>query len=153
MMLEEYPELSEITLHGVKQYASFGARDVLILVSKVSGGDVLAKKHGELTQQDRERFSSEGIPEDCWEEDAMLMKARYLKDERYESVNVEDCHEIEKEYVLEMVTSLLKNTSMPGGKKNVYDIPERYIVWQLVMYLWIKYLYTHLSSVSFYNRS
>ena len=122
-MTAEYPEQSEYTLQGIKHYASYGARDVLILVSTTpEGGDVTARKNGELTQQDKERLISEGIPEDCWEDDAMIMKERYLKDSTHKSVNVEDCHQMKRQYVLEKITSLLINSTMPGGeKKMVYD--------------------------------
>ena len=92
-MPAEHPELSEFTLQGVKKYVSYGARDVLILVSAApEGDDVIERKNGELTQQDKQRLTSEGILEDCWEHDAMIMKKRYLKDSKYKSVNVEDCH-------------------------------------------------------------
>ena len=108
MMPAEHPELSEFTLHGVKKYRFYGARDVLILVSAApEGDDVIERKNGELTQQDKQRLTSEGILEDCWEHDAMIIKKRYLKDSKYKSVNVEDCHQFKKQYVLEKIISLL----------------------------------------------
>ena len=64
-MTAEYPEQSEYTFQGIKHYASYGARDVLILVPTApEGGDVIARKNEELTQQDKERLISEGIPKD-----------------------------------------------------------------------------------------
>ena len=118
-MTAEYPELSEYTLFGVKTFASFGARDALLIVSIAApGSDVIERKNGELTQQDKERLTSEGMPEDSWEDDAMLMKERYLKDSiMYKSVNVEDGHQMKKQYVLDKITSFLNNTTMPGGEK------------------------------------
>ena len=69
-MTAEYPEQSEYTFQGIKHNASYGARDMLILVSTApEGGDVIARKNGELTKQDKEILISEGIPEDCWEND------------------------------------------------------------------------------------
>ena len=119
MMTAEYPEQSECTLQGIKCYASYGARDVLILVSSApEGGDVIARKNGELTKQDKQRLTSEGIPEDHWEDDAMMMKERYLKDREYKLVNVEDCHQMKKQYVLDKMISFFNNTTMPGGEKN-----------------------------------
>ena len=118
MMPAEHPELLETTFLGVKHYGSYGARDVLILVSTApEGDDVVARKNGELIQQDKQRLTSEGIREDHWEDDAIMMKERYLKDSKYKSVNVEDCH-MKKQYVLEKIISLLNNTTMPGGEKN-----------------------------------
>ena len=118
MMPGEHPELSESTFRGVKHYGSYGARDALILVSTASeGDDVVARKNGELTQQDKQRLASEGIREDYWEDDAIMMKERYLKDSKYKLVNVEDCH-MKKQYALEKIISLLNNTTMPGGEKN-----------------------------------
>ena len=117
-MTAEYPEQSEYTLFGVKTFASFGARDALLIVSIAApGGDVIERKNGELTQQDKERLTSEGIPEDSWEDDAMLMKERCLKDSLYKSVNVEDGHQMKKQYVLDKITSLFNNTTMPEGEK------------------------------------
>ena len=118
MMPAEYEELSEFTIQGVRCYESYGARDVLILVSSESeGGDVVARKNGKLTQQDKQRLASEGIPEDCWEDDAVIMKIRYLKDKKYKSVNVEQCDQTRMQCVLEKITSFLNNTTMPGGEK------------------------------------
>ena len=86
------------------------------------GGDVIARKNGELTQQDKERLISERISKDFWEDDAMIMKERYLKDSNYKSVNVDYCHQMKRQYDLEKITSLFNNTTMPGGeKKMVYD--------------------------------
>ena len=48
---------------GTKCYAASGSRDVLILVSKeLEGSDTVPRKKGELTQQDKDRLTSEGIP-------------------------------------------------------------------------------------------
>ena len=118
MMPVEHQELSEFTLQGVKRYGSYGARDVLIVVSTApEGGDVVERKNGELTQQDKQRLISEGIPKDSWEDDAMIMKERYLKDSEYILVNAEDCHQLKKQCVLEKIIRLLNNTTMPGGEK------------------------------------
>ena len=119
MMPAEHPELTEFTLQGVKTFAAHGARDVLILVSTASvGDDVVARKDGELTQQDKQRLTSEGIPEGCWEDDAMIVEKRYLNDSTHKSVNVENCHQMKKQYVLEKITSLLNNTTMPTGEQS-----------------------------------
>ena len=117
MPAAEHLELSEYTLGGVKTFAADGARDVLVLESTASErDDVVARKDGELTQQDKQRLTSEGIPEGCWEDDAMIIKKRYLKDSKYKSVNVENCHQMKKQYVVEKITSLLNNTTMPIGE-------------------------------------
>jgi len=117
MMPVEYPELSEYTLQGVKGYASAGAKDALILVSRVpEESDVIARKNGELTQQDKQRLTSEGISEDYWEDDARITKERYLKDSSLKTVNVEDSHPMKKQYALEKIISLLNNSTMPIGE-------------------------------------
>ena len=119
MPAAEHSELSEYTLGGVKTFAADGARDVLILVSTASkGDDVVARNDGELTQQDKQRLTSEGIPEGCWEDDAMIVEKRYLKDSTHKSVNVENCHQMKKQYFLEKITSLLNNTTMPIGEQS-----------------------------------
>ena len=117
-MTADNPEQSEYTFQEIKHYGSYGDRDVLILVSTASEeGDAITRKNGELTEQDEKRLTSEGIPEDCWEDDAMMAKERYLKDSNTKSVKIEDCHQMKKQYVLERISSVFNNSTMPQGEK------------------------------------
>ncbi len=116
---EELLEPWEYTLHGNKHFGAYGSRDVLILVSSESGDeDIVARKKGELTQQDKDRLTSEGISKDCWEDDAKMMKERLSKNtSRLISVKVEDTpHCMNRKYVLSQITALFNNTTAQGGK-------------------------------------
>ena len=54
--IAESQECWEYNLHGNKWYGACGSRDVLILVSRESEGlDIVPRKKGELTQEDRDR--------------------------------------------------------------------------------------------------
>ena len=112
------PEVWESILQGHKSYGAFGPRDVLIIKSSecLEGPEIVPRKKGELTQEDKDRLSSQGIPSECWDDDAKLMRARRCKEEvRFNIVAVEDGPGMTVLYVLEKITSLLKNTRMPGG--------------------------------------
>ncbi len=108
------PESWGYTLGGDKLT---GVRDVLILVSSESGDeDIVARKKGELTQQDKDRLTSEGISKECWEDDVMIMKERYNKDSDMKSIKIEDTPHLNTKYVLSQITALFNNTTAPGGK-------------------------------------
>ena len=109
----------EATLQGFKEHGAFGPRDVLILVSsnELKGEDIVPRKEGCLSKEDRERLSSQGIPEDCWESDATLMEARYKKDKRFGEVKVVGYEEeIKSGRAKEEIRALMNNTTKPGGK-------------------------------------
>ena len=112
------PEVWESTLQGRKSYGTYGPRDVLIIKSSecLEGPEVVPRKKGELTQEDKERLSSQGILSEWWDDDAKLMRARHCKEAaRFTIVAVEDGPDMTVGYVLEKITSLLKSTKMPGG--------------------------------------
>ena len=82
----------------------------------LEGPEVVPRKKGELTQEDKERLSSQGFLSEWWDDDAKLMRARHCKEEvRFTIVAVEDGPDMTVGYVLEKITSLLKSTRMPGG--------------------------------------
>ena len=115
--IAESKESWEYNLHGNKKYGACGSRDVLILVSRESEGpDIVPRKKGELTQEDKDRLTSEGIPSDCWEDDVKLVDARYRKDNTFKSVTIEDIPHMKKEHALNKIFTLLNNTTQPGGK-------------------------------------
>ena len=81
-MAEGNPEVWEDTIQGIKQHGAYGSRDVLIIVSSESleGPDIVPRKKGELTKEDMDRLTSQGIPQESWHDDARLMEARYQKE-------------------------------------------------------------------------
>ena len=75
-------EVWETTLQGVKSYGAYGPRDVLIIRSNESleGPDVVPRREGTLTAEDKDRLTNEGIKEEAWSDDVKLMEARYRKE-------------------------------------------------------------------------
>ena len=116
-------EVWESTLKGVKSYGAYGPRDVLILCSRESlqGEAIVPRKIGCLTKEDRDRLTSQGIPEQCWGSDASLMEARYRREgERFE-VKVLGCEEeLKVERVKGEIRALMNNTEKPGGRQGVW---------------------------------
>ena len=108
----------EYSLQGKKHFAASGSRDVLILVSSMpEGPQIVPRMKGELTQQDKDRLTSEGIPSECWEDDAKLMRARYLRDGDFPSVVIEDTTYMKKQRALDRIAALFNNTTVQGGMK------------------------------------
>ncbi len=62
-MAEANPEVWENIFQGVKAYGAYGSRDVLIIVSgePLEGPDTVPRKKGELTKEDKDRLTSQGI--------------------------------------------------------------------------------------------
>ena len=109
----------ELTFQGEKLYLANFHCDVLIIVSSESleGPDIVPRKKGCLTQKDKDKLTSQGIPPDCWEDDGKLMEARYKKDKRYIGtvLSIENKEDMIAEYVLQKITTLFKTTSKQGG--------------------------------------
>ena len=107
----------EGTLQGKKMYFADFHSDVLIIVSSESmeGPDIVPRKKGCLTQKDKDKLTSQGIPPDCWEDDGKLMEARYNKDKRYIVVSTGNKEDMTAEYVLQKIITLFKTISKIGG--------------------------------------
>ena len=75
-------EKSKDTSEEEKNYGFYGPRDVLIIVSNESleGPDIVPRKKGILTQEDKDKLTSQDIDPYCWEDDAKLMEAKYEKE-------------------------------------------------------------------------
>ena len=121
--MAEPQEQWEYSLAGEKRFAASGSRDGLILVSSVpEGPQIVPRMKGELTQQDKDRLTSEGIPSECWEDEAKLMRARYLKYGVVQSIIIEDTTYMKKQLALDRIAALFNNTTAQGGmkKEHVY---------------------------------
>ena len=118
IVMAESQEQWECTLQGNKHFVAYGSRDVLILVSSVpEGPQIVPRKRGELTEKDKDRLTSEGIPSECWEDEAKLVRARYLKDSNFPSVIIEDATYMKKQHALDRIAALFNNTTAQGGMK------------------------------------
>ena len=115
---EDYiEEVWEGEFQGKKLYAAQGPRDVLIISNETAEGpDVVQRKKSCLTQEDKYRLTSQGIPPDCLEDDAKMMEARYSKEKRFSVVSIE--RNTTAEHILSKIDTLLKNTKKPGGKNS-----------------------------------
>ncbi len=108
-------EIWEASGKGLKWHEASGSRDVSIIVS-LEGPDIVPRKKGELTKEDMERLTNQGIPQESWHDDAKLMEARYQKDsERSKNVSIENDPESKREHILDRIATLFNNTTKPGG--------------------------------------
>lgn len=108
----------EWSLWGEKSYCAYGPRDVLILTfnEDIQREDVVPRKKGCISKEDRERLRSEGISEESWATDASLMEARYRTEEKTHSVQVLGQEEVLTcERVLQEIRTMMTNTRQPGG--------------------------------------
>ena len=109
-------EVWEGEFQGYKVYSAQGPRDILIISSEsLEDPDIVPRKKGSLTQKDKDRLTSQGIPSDCWEDDAKMIEARFSRDRRCSVVSME--RDTTAEHIQSTIDTLLKNTKKPGGKK------------------------------------
>ena len=113
-------EIWETVFQGFKYRGAGGPRDVLIIVSSESleGPEIVPRKEGSLTEEDKASLESQGIPPESWVDEGKLIQARYTKDnlKRYPVVAVE--YNQQAEYVRDAIISLFTDTTKPGGKIN-----------------------------------
>ena len=59
-------------------------RDVLIIrpSESLEGPDIVPRKKGTLTAEDKDRLTRQGIPGERWGDDAQLMEVRYRRDNK-----------------------------------------------------------------------
>ena len=109
-------EVWECDLQGVKHRCASGPGDVLIIVSSESleGPEVVPRKEGRLTEDDKASLDSQGIPPECWADEGKLMQARYTRDKKYKQATVE--YNQQAEYIRGAISSLFTNTTKRGGK-------------------------------------
>ncbi len=83
----------------------------------LEGLDIVPRKKGELTKEDTDILTRQGIPQESWHDDVRIMEARFKKySERFKNVYVENFDpECKKEHILDRITSLFNNTTEPGG--------------------------------------
>ena len=101
---------------GTIIYNAGGGRDVLILASDLSlpHPEAVARRPGQLTEEDKLKLLSQGLPPDCHGELA-IMKARCELDTRYRIVDIKSGASITREDVLKCISHLLMTTQTDGG--------------------------------------
>ena len=102
---------------GVRIHAACGPRDVLIIASSegLEGPDIVPRRPGQLSPQDQQRLSSQGIPEQCGGDDVKLMEERYTRDARFSLVPKGSKEVLTCEYVKAKIHAIMNNTTKPGG--------------------------------------
>jgi hypothetical protein len=115
-------EVWESELQGVQSCGAYGTRDVLIIRSSESleGPEIVPRRKGTLTAEDRDSLTSQDIPEECWEDDVKLIEARYRRDRQRFTVLPVVCGDgLTSRSVLERIRKIMKMTDKPGGKKDI----------------------------------
>ena len=114
-------EVWEGELQGEKYHGAYGLRDVLIIRSSESlkGPDVVPRKKGTLTTEDREvRLISQGISQEHWGDDVQVMEARYKRGGRYDVLPTKCEDYMSCQVVLGKIKAHMNNTTKPGGTAN-----------------------------------
>ena len=117
-MAEDNPEDWGVTRKGFKCLEASSPRDVLIIVSSESleGPDIVPRRKGELTKEDMDRLTSQGIPQESWHDDARLMEARNQRNsKKVKNVYIENDPASTREHILKRIATLFKNTTQSGG--------------------------------------
>ena len=112
-------EVWECTFEGEKLYGAFGPRDVLIIRSSESleGPDIVPRKKGTLTAEDKDRLTRQGIPGESWGDDEQLIEARYRRHEQRYNVLPMECGDgLTSQSVMDRIREVMKNTDKPGGR-------------------------------------
>ena len=99
------------------KYSAAGGRDVLILAPDLSlpHPEAVARRPGQLTEEDKVKLQSQGLPPDCQSEQDII-RARYDLDKRSKIVEVKSGQSLTQE-VIESITHLLNTTQNDGGKQ------------------------------------
>ena len=120
----------EYTLMGVTVHGAYGPMDVLLLASSegLEGPDIVPRRPGQLSPQDQQRLSSQGIPEQCWGDDAKLVEERYKKDREYSLEPVGSKEVLTCEYVKKKIHVIMNNTTKRGGKSISELMTHLYII-------------------------
>ena len=114
-------EVWEGTLQGVRTHGAYGPRDVLVIASSegLEGPDIVPRRPGQLSPQDQQRLSNEGIPEESWGDDAKLMEERYRREGSRFSLVSTDClrEGPTRTRVMEKILTVMQSTTKPGGER------------------------------------
>ena len=103
---------------GTVKYSAVGGRDVLILAPDLSlpHPEAVPKRSGQLTQEDKLKLQSQGLPPDSYHNELDIIKARYELNKGYKIVEVKSGQSLSRE-VIENIAHLLNTTQNDGGKE------------------------------------
>lgn len=105
---------------GIMQYGPRGGRDVLLIVSDLPLPDpeAVARRSGQLTEEDREKLENQGITCNC-EEDWSISRERYrlMKDSSIVGIEKNKSgNPLCRKVAMKAIERLLNNTDNDGGK-------------------------------------
>ena len=81
----------------------------------------MARRPGQLTEEDKIELQSQGVPPDCHDELAII-KARIELDKRHKIVGVKSGQSLSREEVIESTGHLLNITQNDGGMDIIIDL-------------------------------
>ena len=112
-------EVWESKLQEVQSSGAYGPRDVMIIRCRESleGPDIVPRKEGCLTAEDKERLNSQGIPASSWEDDVQLMGARFRREERFHLLPTLSGEGLTRQNVMERIRTVMADTDKPGGEE------------------------------------
>ena len=102
---------------GIVDYSVCGGRDILIIFSDspLPHPEVVARRPGQLTKEDKLKLLIQGVPPDC-QDDLDIITARYKLDKRCKIVGVKSGTSLSREEVMKSIGQLLSTTKNDGGK-------------------------------------
>ena len=115
----EVPSRLWHNLSGRVKYGAAGGRDVLILAPDLSlpHPEAEPRRPGQLTQEDKLKLQSQGLPPDSCHDELDIMKARYELDKMGKMFEVKLGQSLSREEVIENIAHLLNTTQNDGGKE------------------------------------
>ena len=112
-------------------YNAAGGRDVLVVVPDLplTHPEAVARRPGQLTEGDKLKLQSQGLPPDCHDE-LDIITARWKMDKRIQIVRFKKRQSLSREEVLESIAYLFNTTLKDGGRMFLhrYDALTRCLV-------------------------
>ena len=98
-------------------YNAAGRRDVLIIAPDLPlpHPEAVARRPGQLTEEDKLKLQSQGVPPDCHDE-LDIVTERWKMDKRYKIIGVKSGQSLSRDSVIENIAYLLNSTQNDGGK-------------------------------------
>ena len=105
--------------NGGTLYGAGGGRNVLILAPdlSLSHPEAVPRRPGQLTQGDKLKLQSQGLPPDSCHNELDIIKARYELNKGCKIVEVKSGQSLSQKEVIENIAHLLNTTQNDGGKE------------------------------------
>ena len=76
----------------------------------------MARRPGQLTEEDKLKLQTQGVPPDCPEDELSLLKARYELHKESNIVEIKSGQSLSREEVIESIGYVLNTTQNHGSK-------------------------------------